>query len=481
MQQAETIQRLFSADLSCEMHSPGLRAKFASSTPARCSLLALLLLASCASATDRADSSPTLKRADLLRPETCLTCHSEHYREWSGSMHAYAADDPVFLAMNARGQRETGGALGNFCVKCHAPMAVQEGATFDGLNLAEVPQQLKGVTCYFCHQVEDVEGTHNNPLHLANDTTLRGSIQGAMNNSAHRSRYSALLDRTERDSSKLCGACHDVTNAAGVQLERTFAEWQASLFGHETPNQQLTCGQCHMTGTDGRAAQVEGAPARRVHEHTFAGVDIALTPWPEMEAQRAAIARDLDPAILTQLCVAPDVAGARIDVTLDNFLVGHRWPSGAAQDRRAWLEVMAYRGNTLIYESGVPADGQPVTKAGDPDLFLLQDRLFDDGDKEVHMFWDARRVESNLLAPVVTNDATEPGYYHASSWTYRIPTQVPDRVTLRLLLRPVGLAVIDDLIASGDLAPDIRSQIPVLAPAGSSLEWTDKDGFTCVK
>jgi hypothetical protein len=40
-------------------------------------------------------------------------------------MHAYAAEDPVFLAMNARGQRETQGALGAFCVNCHAPLAVQ--------------------------------------------------------------------------------------------------------------------------------------------------------------------------------------------------------------------------------------------------------------------------------------------------------------------------------------------------------------------
>ena len=51
-------------------------------------------------------------------------------------MHAYAAEDPVFLAMNQRLQRETGGALGDFCVRCHAPMAVREGATRDGLDLA---------------------------------------------------------------------------------------------------------------------------------------------------------------------------------------------------------------------------------------------------------------------------------------------------------------------------------------------------------
>ena len=29
--------------------------------------------------------------------------------------------------MNKRGQRETNGALGTFCLKCHAPMAVALG------------------------------------------------------------------------------------------------------------------------------------------------------------------------------------------------------------------------------------------------------------------------------------------------------------------------------------------------------------------
>ena len=53
-------------------------------------------------------------------------------------MHAYAADDPVFLAMNRRGQREAG--IGDFCVQCPRPMAVRTGATTDGLNLDSLPR-----------------------------------------------------------------------------------------------------------------------------------------------------------------------------------------------------------------------------------------------------------------------------------------------------------------------------------------------------
>jgi cytochrome c553 len=60
--------------------------------------------------------------AELMDPETCAGCHPKHFAEWQSSMHAYAADDPVFLALNrrrSRGDRRSRSA--SFCVGCHAP------------------------------------------------------------------------------------------------------------------------------------------------------------------------------------------------------------------------------------------------------------------------------------------------------------------------------------------------------------------------
>ncbi|HEX2878248.1 MAG TPA: multiheme c-type cytochrome, partial [Polyangiaceae bacterium] len=62
-----------------------------------------------------------LTQEQLMDPRTCQGCHPMHYEEWRGSMHAYASMDPVFHAMNQKGQQETAGALGDFCVSCHAP------------------------------------------------------------------------------------------------------------------------------------------------------------------------------------------------------------------------------------------------------------------------------------------------------------------------------------------------------------------------
>ncbi len=177
-----------------------------------------------------------------MDPKTCAECHPGQYKEWSGSMHAYASSDPLFVALNQRGQDEA--QVGTFCVGCHAPLAVRTGATRDGTNLASLPERLQGVTCYACHNVNQITGTHNNSVRLANDSVMRGGLGDALTNSAHQSAYSSLHDRTQLDSSKLCGSCHDVVNGHGVAIERSFAEWQASAFASSGGS---TCGQCHMS------------------------------------------------------------------------------------------------------------------------------------------------------------------------------------------------------------------------------------------
>lgn len=424
---------------------------------------------------------PKLTRDELLSPESCKDCHPDHYREWSGSMHSYAADDPVFIAMNARGQRETQGALGDFCVKCHAPMAILEGATTDGLNLDQVPQQLKGITCYFCHTVQAVEGTHNNPLKLAGDTVMRGGISDPQPNEGHQSAYSSLHDRKKIQSSDLCGSCHDVVTPANVHLERTYLEWKESLFGQNLEGRLLNCNQCHMTGKDGAASTTYPNVLRRVHAHSFPAVDVALTPWPEMEAQKQAIQKELDPTLQAELCAAPKPGFFQIDVTLDNLSAGHSFPSGAAQDRRAWLELIAYTGNQIVFQTGVTPETEPVTALNDPNLWLLRDWMHDEMGNEVHMFWEAKATVSELLEQGKTADPAKPGFFHAKTRTFKITGAVPDRIVMRVRIQPIGLDVLDKLIGSGDLSSEFRAKMPVFDLAGTKLEWTSQDGTQCVK
>ena len=429
-------------------------------------------------------------REELIDSATCKDCHQDHYREWSGSMHAYASDDPVFRAMNARGQRETDGELGDFCVKCHAPMAVREGATTDGLNLDDVPGQLKGVTCFFCHSVDSVDGAHNNPLVLSDDLAMRGEYDDPVDNEAHPAAYSPLHDRDQADSSQLCGTCHDIVVNEHAAIERTFTEWQASVFSQPGG---ATCGQCHMDQSTNLRPIADDdnadVAARRYHSHQFPAIDVALTPdFPEADAQREAVQSFLDSTLQSALCVVPfgDTKSA-IRVVLDNVAAGHGFPSGSAQDRRIWVEVVAYQGDKVVYQSGVVPEGELVTTPPDPpdDRWLLRDCMLDADGNPVSMFWQADDYETNQLPAQTTFDSSDPDFYktHIVQFFPRdsrdpgapmIPGTV-DRVTLRVLVQPMGLDVLGELVDSGDLSADIVDQMPtyeVDLGDGPVLEWT---------
>lgn len=417
-----------------------------------------------------------LTRDQLMDPETCKTCHPTHYREWSSSMHAYAAQDPVFVAMNVRGQRETGGALGSFCVQCHAPLALRENASSDGLHLDEVPAKLQGVTCYVCHNTVGVGQAFNNSLTLADDQTFRGGIHDPVNSTAHGALYGAYQDGNRHENSELCGACHDVVVPSGVHLERTFEEYKSSLFGQLQQGFE-TCGGCHMPGRKAQAAELPQAPERTVHEHLWPGVDIALTQFPERDLQRQAVECNL--ALNTRIR-AVDYDGLGTFTVQTETSAGHKQPSGSAQDRRMWLEVVAYdASDQVVFESGQIADDELEDKAPtdpdyDPQLALYRDWMYDTDGAATRNFWEA--ASSNA----------HPGGYESVTLPYTIEPNLPhvltarytvaryreiDRMTLRLRMRPLGLDVLRDLVESGDLDPSLSNRVPTFTMYGAAVEW----------
>ena len=329
--------------------------------------------AACGGSSTEESGPPALTPDELKDPAKCQSCHPDAFDEWSRSMHAYAADDPVFWAMNARGQRETKGKLGEFCVKCHAPVALHEGETKDGTNLDQVPSEHRGVTCWFCHSATSVEGTHNAPIKLASDGVMRASIQDPppVKTTAHQTAYEALLDREQTQAASFCGSCHDIVTTGGAHIERTFEEWQGTVFSHGAV--ELTCGECHMTGREGYAAHAPGTFTRRVHDHDFPAVDLALTDFPGQDILRQGVQASLDTSLQSALCVKESPGFSNIQVVLDNVGAGHFWPSGAAQDRRAWLEVTASAKGQVVYQSGVVPKGESPTQINDPDVWILPD------------------------------------------------------------------------------------------------------------
>lgn len=442
---------------------------------------------------DVAQQTGALTREQLLDPETCKGCHPAHYREWSSSMHAYAAKDPVFIAMNKRGQRETGGELGDFCIKCHAPMAVVDKLTTDGLNLEGLPDSERGVSCYFCHNVVGIEGDHNALLRLANDTTMRGPIRDPLRVSAHGAEHSDMFEEASPSSSALCGACHDIVTPNGVHLERTLQEYRAGLFSKSATGGELQpfdgCVSCHMAPRQGLAAVVPGAPIRLVHEHMWPAIDIALNDHPARDAMRSAVedcqlGRSI--SFFTLEVTPPDLFTFQIQTA-----AGHNMPSGAAQDRRMWLELSAYDASGALLEevsSGQIGDGEieewPASDPRhDPHLLMFRDRMYDAHGKPVHMFWEAAKssaypdgYQSQTLSVPTT---TYVDGKHALLKQYRASGPdgaLPARVTARLRMRPIGMDVLQDLVDSGDLDPAIAAEMPTYT-VGAPIEWTPDAGL----
>lgn len=411
-----------------------------------------------------------------LDPAYCRECHPEHYREWSGSMHAYAGKDPVFLAMNHMGQDATRGRLADFCVRCHAPLAVRAGLTRDGLNLPQLPEFYQAIGCVYCHSVDAVEGTHNAALHLAEDGVLRGGIADPWPQQAHGSAHSALHSGARVESSALCGTCHDIVTPSGLDLERTYREWRQSRYGLPAADGGLSCGACHMPGRDAPASNRPGSPLRRIHSHRWPAVDTALGPFPEQSEQRAEIRHLLDATVASRLCVASSRGQIKIDVALENIAAGHAFPSGAAQDRRLWVQLVARQGGRVVFQSGT---SEPGLKPGDRSAWVLRDWLFDRTGRPTHRFWDGARRHSRLLPAPRPNRRRPSAHHRHRQFVYR-GSHLPDEVELRVQLRPIGADVLEELVRTGYLPAATASAVEHFTLGGATQTWHAADRQACV-
>ena len=356
-------------------------------------------------------------------------------------------------------------------MRCHAPVALAEGATVDGTDLDAVDPALRGVTCSACHQLDAVLDDHNNATSWLPDRWFRGSLDAPLETPAHGHRDSSLHDRDAADSAAMCGSCHDVVTPVGVHLERTYLEWRDSQYSVPEAGLQQTCGACHMPGRDGRAAAVDGAGPRRVHSHAMPGVDVALTDFPQREAQREAVQDALDSTVWLQLEVFDYGAGTGVTVALDNIAAGHGFPSGAAHDRRAWVEVVARdAAGTVVWSSGSVAEGTSLRAAiaADPDLWWLGDWTRDASGDDAHMFWEVAEVEAAALPAPSRFPVDDPRYQEPHvTRTYDLGPVFPETVEAAVHIRPIGRDVLDVLVASGDLDPTVADAMPTFTLGGS--------------
>src|SRR5262249_36954278 len=87
----------------------------------------------------------------------CVGCHGSSaiiYPQWTGSLMAQAARDPVFYACLDIAEADALGS-GDICIRCHSPKAWMEGRSSPTNGSAITAQDRDGVTCNFCHRMVD--------------------------------------------------------------------------------------------------------------------------------------------------------------------------------------------------------------------------------------------------------------------------------------------------------------------------------------
>jgi hypothetical protein len=313
-----------------------------------------------------------------FRPsEDCQSCHTTIYAQWRDSMHAHALTSPLTIVQNNLDMRHSLAGTASpdprrMCINCHGPAvaAVTDG---DRLPLSG-SKQLEGIECVACHQMNEAVAPGSGGSALAyQEQLVRGDryfarLDGPVGNAYHRSNKSPLFDQPER----LCATCHNVNldrnndrkveKGVDLVLQTTFDEYREYQRGGGTGN----CVSCHMPVVPGLKSAADGAiapftvdyppPDRKVHDHSFVGVDYPLDTVTKRDPQKAKRAALLQGAgAFTVESVQATGQDLRLKLALENR-TGHNLPTGFAFARQMWIElVVKDTSSAVVFSSGVLA------------------------------------------------------------------------------------------------------------------------------
>jgi hypothetical protein len=366
---------------------------------------------------------------DFTSAQTCSTCHPQYYTEWSGSMHRYAANDPIWmLAANAL-QGSTQGRLKGWCWQCHSPIGFLTGNAPPTFQFTDLPAIVKeGVNCDVCHVMRPPHTTTNQNIkyNFKPGQQKLGTLADPIPAGVHESVYDASLGRSES-----CRGCHDLF-VNHLPAEVTFTEWQNSAWGAMS----VECQGCHMQRYTGQAA-VGGPVRQNLHRHDFVGVDVAMTDFPNKQAQRAAV----DSLLKNAACMSLDAPSSasrsdtiQVNVRVCNDKTGHNIPTSVFFFRQMWVEITVYSALDTAYRSGnLDANGDLMDRHsalrpdGDRDLMLFSGYLFKNG------------VESNVFElDSLVNTSLPPFASRTGHYRFRVPRAGTWHVKVRLLFRPFG-------------------------------------------
>ena len=325
----------------------------------------------------------------------CSSCHGggidddgttfRPWDTWSGTMMANAVRDPLFLAALTVSEQDAPGRARTVCAATR-PRASSK-ATPPASEGALDADDKQGVDCEACHRsinasvaqpavmhdtatvamlaAFDPQAPYigNARLHWDSRDVRHGPYDDA-DSPAH-----AAAGDSFTSSSELCGQCHEVMSplrnllgAGGTDtgfpfpLDNTYTEWASSDFARGATAK--SCADCHMPLARGDALTVSTFPTAMARAnppmHLFVGgnawgleavklaaPDIATERSDAFDAAAAAVEKMLAGAVRIEVMNSEaHQSGTSVNMVVRvTNLSGHKFPTGYADGRRAFLQV----------------------------------------------------------------------------------------------------------------------------------------------
>ena len=210
----------------------------------------------------------------------CGACHTQIYREWASSNHAYASISPMFHKFEQAINDLSSGTIRGFCVRCHQQVGTQRGEERWQPLWERSAIAREGVTCITCHRVAEEYAKTNGERTIVPgeiDHPVTGTGQGSVLGDviAQKDFFRVATSAQDRGNrihlgvlpfeqlakSEFCVSCHQVVVHPGIKLEVVWDQYRAS----PAAAQGVTCQDCHMGKVPGVASGYATAPTAVVN------------------------------------------------------------------------------------------------------------------------------------------------------------------------------------------------------------------------
>lgn len=275
-------------------------------------------------------------------PTLCATCHVDIARQHEQSMMSQAYthhwDEIEYFELavpHAKKDPKVAGVKDG-CNGCHAPLAFVAGDTPPPPVKAN-SRANESVSCEVCHTITKITG--DSPYNF-NHELSPGRIKQGPREGVKSPHHDTVLNPLFK-SADLCGTCHNEKSPYDTWVKSTHREWKEGPHGKAG----IVCQDCHMPPAAMKTARM-GSELKDARQHLFHGAHDPGKLQGSVEVRIHPESRNAEP-------------GEKVKLTaiVVNAKAGHKIPSGSAEERVVWLDVVARDAKGKTYHLPVTPKG----------------------------------------------------------------------------------------------------------------------------